>query len=84
MQPSNPEDKQYEKWGVAPPARQPHGSDDDIAKHLQPTKHKWHQEGPVLICTSCPFPHATEPIFKDYILQGTDDQGLPMLKKLLL
>lgn len=83
--PPNPEDKQYLQWKVAPPSREAHGTEDEIKEALsQPMLHDWRQKGAVLFCISCPWEHATEPRFINYLLQGTDDKGQPILKKLAL
>jgi hypothetical protein len=44
------------------------------------TGHNWRQQGTQLICTSCPFEHASylEP---GYQLYGIDKQGLPLIRK---
>lgn len=76
------EDKFYIKNGVPPPSREPHGTQDDIAGQLKPLKHNWRQKGPRLYCMTCPWEHATEPIFIDKILIGTDDNGKPILRDL--
>jgi hypothetical protein len=76
--------QQYRDWGVAPPSFEPHGTEADVANAMEQNrkiKHKWHQEGARLICTACPWHHATEPLFTNYLLQGTDPQGQPILKK---
>jgi hypothetical protein len=81
--PPNPEDKFYEKNGVTPPTRDFHGTQEDVAKNLaQSVKHDWRQRGAVLFCIACPWEHATEPRFTKHILQGTDEKGMPILKKL--
>lgn len=77
-------DKQYEDWGVDPPSHEPHGTAETIkyAMEAQKVVHEWRQRGAQLFCVACPFEHATEPKFVDYLLQGTDAAGLPILKKL--
>jgi hypothetical protein len=75
--------KQYEEWGVEPPTHEPHGTPEEIASAMaaQKVRHEWRQRGAVLFCIACPFEHATEPRFVDYLLQGTDSTGLPILKR---
>lgn len=76
--------KQYEDWGVDPPSHEPHGTEADIEAAMAAQKsvrHEWRQRGAQLFCISCPFEHATEPRFRDYLLQGTDKNGLPIMKK---
>lgn len=45
--------------------------------------HMWRQEGTQLICQSCPFRHATF-IEPGYQLYGIDDQGKPMVRKIIV
>ena len=84
QQDKNSDELDYEALGVAPPTVEEHGTEDDIAEKMkgQKNKHDWRQEGARLYCVACPWEHATEPRFVDYILQGTDANGLPILKKL--
>lgn len=81
----HPEDKIYEEWGVEPPSHESHATEEEIKEALsKPVVHHWKQKGAVLICDACPWEHATEPRFKDYILTGTDEKGLPILQKVVL
>lgn len=75
--------KQYEDWGVEPPSREKHGTeaDRDAAMAGPQVRHEWRQMGSRLFCIACPNEHGTEPRYIDYILQGTDENGLPILKK---
>lgn len=75
--------KQYEDWGVEPPTRESHGNVDDIAAALaaKQVRHEWRQQGSRLFCIACPNEHGTEGVFTNYLLQGTDAKGLPILKK---
>jgi hypothetical protein len=41
--------------------------------------HNWIQQGPYLICQSCPLKHATW-IGIDRVLTGFDENGVPILK----
>lgn len=83
MQYEHPDGKQLTKWGVTPPTSDIHGTEEDIQRHLQNSvKHEWRQEGSRLFCITCPLQHATEPRFTDYLLQGTDESGKPILKKI--
>lgn len=73
----------YIKHGVEPPTSDKHLTEEEIAEQLKtPRLHEWRQKGPVLFCIACPWEHATEPRFTDYILQGTDKEGKPLLKKI--
>ena len=47
------------------------------------TGHTWRQQGTMLICTSCPFTHATH-IPVDYQLYGINEKGEPMLRKIVV
>lgn len=77
------DDIDYEKAGVTPPTSDAHLTEQEIAEQLSIKRlHSWKQQGAVLFCTSCPWEHATEPRFKDFLLQGTDSNGHPILKKL--
>ena len=72
----------YQALGAAPPTSESHGTQEDIATQLGvKVRHEWRQKGAVLFCIGCPWEHATEPRFLDYLLQGTDVAGLPILKK---
>lgn len=44
--------------------------------------HMWRQEGTQLKCMSCPFTHATF-IPVGYQLYGIDDDGKPMIRKIV-
>jgi hypothetical protein len=80
MQPSSNE--WFTRNGVDPPSHEPHLTEEEIAEQLKtPRKHEWRQKGSVLFCVACPWEHATEGRFTDYLLQGTDKDGSPILKK---
>lgn len=73
----------YIDHDVAPPSHEEHLAEEAIAEILSVKRtHDWRQRGPVLFCVACPWEHATEPRFVDYILQGTDANGDPIVKKL--
>lgn len=44
--------------------------------------HMWRQEGTQLKCMSCPFQHATF-ISVGYQLYGIDNEGRPMIRKIV-
>lgn len=48
---------------------------------VQLTGHQWIQQGAQIICRSCPFEHASY-VPPGYQLYGTDERGLPLIKKL--
>lgn len=85
-QPREPENW-YDRHGVDRPAEFPHLTWEELEKKFEEiranTKHgKWTQMGNRLTCNNCNPTHTSEPISPEYLLQGTDDQGLPILKKL--
>ena len=74
----------YKKMGVKPPTSEPHGTEDDIKSNLVPLKPKeWRLEGNLLIAETEHGTHA-QTIPTNYILTGTDDDGLPIFKKVVL
>ena len=76
-------DLNYDKLGVTPPSVEEHGTEEDIAAQLGKKQiHNWRQEGARLYCIACPFGHSTEPRFVNQLLQGTDKNGLPILRQL--
>lgn len=86
MQPKS-SDSWYERHGVKPPEHIPHFSDEDLAKRMDEirtgTKHgDWRQEGSKITCYRCPYNHS-DSIPVDYLLMGTDKNGLPILKKIV-
>lgn len=44
--------------------------------------HEWRQQGPFLICKSCPFPHSVH-IGMGKELVGLDEKGKPIIKKVV-
>lgn len=83
MQPSK-EYKEFEKWQVKQPDHQPHGNDAEIAANMRRLKPStWRLEGNMLIGQTEMGPLAQR-IPTDYILEGTDAQGLPKLRKIVL
>lgn len=79
-----PKELNYEELGVDSPTSEVHGTEADIESAIRSikNKHEWRQEGARLYCVSCPWAHATEQRFLNYILMGTDNNGLPILRKL--
>ena len=73
----------YEALGVEAPSRDEHGTEDDIASRLSEKHlHDWRQRGATLFCVGCPWEHATEPRFLNHILTGTDERGMPILRRI--
>lgn len=73
----------YREQGVEPPTHEPHGTEAEIAEAMsgQKVRHEWRQMGSRLVCIACPLEHSTEAKFTNYLLQGTDANGLPILRK---
>jgi hypothetical protein len=73
----------YEKLGVEPPSSVSHGvtPDDVRAQMKRLTCTNWRLMGNELLCDT---EHGTlsQIISPDYILMGTGDDGLPILKKI--
>lgn len=77
-----PKELDYEKLGVKPPTTSPHGTEAEIKSNMiKMTPTKWRQEGNQLIGES-ELGVVAQTIPTDYILQGTDEKGLPILVKL--
>jgi hypothetical protein len=77
----------YDRNGVARPQHDAHLTEDEIQKAFDKLRAEtvhgnWIQVGNRLTCQKCNPPHTSEPIPTNYLLQGTDDKGLPILKKL--
>ena len=49
----------------------------------QLTGHQWRQQGTALVCQSCPFTHGSH-LEPGYQLYGIDDDGTPMLRKIII
>lgn len=84
-QPKEPFDW-YKYHGVEPPEHIPHISDEEreakFAEIRASTKHgNWKQMGNYIWCTNCPNQHGDK-IPPEYLLQGTDEKGLPILTKI--
>ena len=82
MPPNNPGDKFYTRHGVVPPSHELHGNMTELMANVDKVRHDWRQRGAVLFCVACPNEHATEPRFVDFLLEGTDSNGLPVMKKI--
>ena len=74
----------YRKHGKEPPKHFEHGSEEDIKANMVPLKPKeWRMEGNLLIAETEHGVHA-QTIPTDYILAGTDNDGLPIFRKVVL
>lgn len=73
---------QFKEWGVPLPSRDIHVKDEDIVKNLQPANPRnWRLEGNVLKADT-DFGSYAHQIPTDYIMDGVDDNNLPILRKL--
>ena len=78
------EKEMYERWGKNPPTHDPHGTAEDIKENLKPIRPtKWRQEGNKLIGDT-EMGRVVQFVPTDMMLQGTDEKGLPILKKVVL
>jgi hypothetical protein len=74
----------YRKHGVEPPKVFKHGTEDEIRQNLERQRpSKWWLEGNELKGETS-LGIVTQQIPTDMILTGTDDQGLPIFKKVVL
>ena len=72
------------KLNVAPPTVITHTTEEDIAKNMKQLKpNQWRLEGNKLIGET-EMGTLVQFIPTDYILTGTDDKGLPILKRVVL
>lgn len=72
------------KIGGTPPVAIPHMTEEEIQKNMKELKpNSWKLEGNKLIGET-EFGPLVQFIPTDYILTGTDDKGLPVLKKIVL
>lgn len=72
----------FRNWGVPPPSREPHGTEEDVRANLKPLKpHNWRLEGNWLIADT-EFGELSQRIDPKYILTGTDENGLPVFKEI--
>jgi hypothetical protein len=79
------DEKLYSENGVAKPTHIPHGGTlEEIAINQKiEVVHNWKQRGNELYCV-CDMGHHGSFIPTTHIFTGTDDKGLPMLKKIEL
>lgn len=74
----------FRKLQLAPPSVAPHGTDEDIRAQLKPLKTwGWTLAGNQLTAQTDHGP-LTQTIPTGYVCHGTDDNGLPILKKIVL
>ena len=81
--PSSDELEMYQRWGVAPPSHDTHGSFEEIQENLVKAEAtSWRLEGNKLIAETNHGP-VIQFIPTDYILTGTDKKGLPIFKRVI-
>lgn len=72
----------YEQEGKELPSSQAHGSDDDIRqKMVKLLPNSWHMSGNQLIGQT-EMGRLVQHLPTNYICTGTDEKGLPILKKI--
>lgn len=78
-------DEWYAKQGVEPPERVSHGlTDSEIKSRMQQFKAvSWHLEGNLLVGQG-DMGRLVQRIPTDYVCKGMDDEGLPILEKVVL
>lgn len=74
--------EQFKNWGVPLPSRDAHVKDGQ-QQWEKPHLTNWRLEGNILKADSNLGTHGWS-LPTDYILDGTDESGLPMLRKLVL
>lgn len=78
------EDRQYIKWGVAPPEHQAHGTPEEIRANLKAAEcTNWRLDGNKLTADTN-FGTLVQYIDPSYVCDGTDNNGLPILRKIVL
>lgn len=74
----------YQELGLTPPESIKHLTEDELREALKvKANHIWKQSGTTLFC-DCELGRHTTNIPTDYMLQGTDPDGKPVLKKLVI
>ena len=76
--------KEFAKWGVEPPSSERHGTDEDIRSQMvKLLPNRWRLEGNKLTGDT-EHGELVQFIPTDYICEGMDDKGLPILTKVVL
>ena len=81
----HPQEDQFRKWGVPLPEYHTHGTETDLEslrEQLMPNE--WHLEGNELVGKTLQGHVIMQRIPTNYILTGTDSDGLPMLREITL
>ena len=76
----------YEKLGLEPPEHIPFLTDEELEKEFAKIRKNtvhgdWKQQGNMITCYKCLTPHG-DTIPTNFILEGTDKNGMPMLRKI--
>lgn len=79
--------KEFDKWHKARPTLEQHGVQDTFdnplsGQLLEAHPRNWRMEGNLLACDT-DFGPLRQHISTDWICLGTDDKGLPILKKVV-
>ena len=79
-------DNWFDRNGVPRPDHIPFLTEEELEKKFKEIRETtvhggWKMQGNYLFCTKCQFQHG-DFIAPEYILQGTDNKGLPILKKI--
>lgn len=78
------QNKWFEKVGKTPPSHQPHGTPEDIAKRVERLMpNSWTLKGNELRGMTS-MGELVQRIPPDFILTGTDEEGLPIFKKVVI
>lgn len=82
MQNDRTVEKLYRELGLTPPESIKHLTEDELRDKLRITpNHQWSQRGNVLTCV-CEIGRHTTKIPTSHIIEGTDDRGMPVLKRI--
>lgn len=74
----------YQELGLTPPESIRHLTEDELREALKTkANHQWKQRGNTLYCQCEVGSHSTQ-IPTSLMLQGTDEQGMPILKNITL
>jgi len=75
----------FDKHGHARPEHAEHGSADDISKNLKSVNARnWRMRGAGLLVADTDMGELVQMIPTDYVCHGTDDEGHPVLAKVVM
>jgi hypothetical protein len=73
----------FQRYGLQPPEHIPHYQIDDIEQYLKKLHTtNWRMEGPGLLVCDTNMGTLKQRVPLDYYCDGTDEDGLPILKKI--